>query len=109
MASYYNVLTTSVIVASSSGSGYYPLGGIKARYLTIENYSAKPLWVALDACSTAISTADIIITSCEDVRSRSFSFGDTWSYVQKVTIGTTSTTDVPQFSIYASDGTSITR
>jgi len=103
MPSYYNTLTTSVIVASSSGSGYYTMG-IKARYLTIQNYGATPIWVAIDAASTAASTSDIIVTACEHVRSKSFVFGDSWSFASALTVKTTSTADVPQFSIYASDG-----
>jgi len=108
MPSYYNVLTTTVINASSSGTGYYPLG-IQARYLTVQNYGATPIWVAIDACSTAASTSDIIVTACEHVRSKSFVFGDSWSFASKLTIKTTSTTDVPQFSIYASDGGSVSQ
>jgi hypothetical protein len=108
MPSYYNILTTTVIVASSSGSGYYPLG-ISARYLMIQNYAATPLWAKIDACSTAASTSDIIITGCENARTKSFQFGDSFSFASKVTIVTTSTTNVPQFSIYASDGTTVSQ
>ena len=107
MPSYYNVLTTTAVVASSSGSGYYPLG-IQARYLSIQNYSNVPIWVKIDACSTAASTSDIVITACENARTKSFEFGDTWSFASKVTIFATSTV-AAQFSIYASDGTTISQ
>ena len=102
MPSYYNVLTTTVVVASSS-SGCYAFG-IKARYVTIQNLAATPIWAKVDGCSTEGSTSDIIVSACENCRVVSLQFGDNWSYASGVSIVTTSTTNVPQFSIFASDG-----
>jgi hypothetical protein len=107
MASYFNVLTTTGVNASSSGSGYYPLG-IQARYVMVQNYSNVPIWVRFDACSTVATTGDIVITACENARTKSFLFGDSFSFASKVTVFATSTV-AAQFSIYASDGTTISQ
>lgn len=100
MPQFYSVLTTGAIVASSSGSGYYTFG-FHASQVTIENLAAANIWAKFDACSTAASTSDPLITTCDDARVKTFQFTD-WRPVHQVTIFATSTTaGAVQFGITA--------
>ncbi|HAM40668.1 MAG TPA: hypothetical protein DCP69_04865 [Candidatus Omnitrophica bacterium] len=86
---FYSVLTTTAIVASSSGTGYYPFL-FNARSVTIENLGSKTIWAGFDACSTAASTSDPLITTCADHTLKVFTFPES-AAARKVTIFATST------------------
>ena len=89
MAQFYSVLTTGAIVASSSGSGYYPFL-FNANQVIIENVGSKNIWAGFDACSTAASTGDPLISTCSLGVPKTFTFAD-WTSVRKVCIFATST------------------
>lgn len=89
MPQFYSVLTTVEIVASSSGTGYYPFL-FNANQVTIENLGAKNIWAGFDVCSTAASTGNLLISTCSLGAPRTFTFAD-WTSVRKVCIFATST------------------
>lgn len=86
---FFSVLTTTAIVASSSGTGYHTFG-FWASQVTLENVGSIRIWAAFDACSTAASCSDVLVAACDQHHLKTLNFTD-WRPVHRVTIYATST------------------